>query len=100
VSRGPAAIQDSDLLAQSRASWSGDMEIERLPFGQSHADKCRAGHCKWLNAPPGMSSEMAIEFMEKLKAGTTIRKLTGGGKLGPAMVSRERFLTHCKLNPD
>jgi hypothetical protein len=37
----------------------------------------------------------------RLKAGSTIRKLTAGGeKLGPSMVSRERFKKHCELDPE
>jgi hypothetical protein len=44
---------------------------------------------------------MAIEFIAKLNAGSTVRKLTGGGaKLGPAMVSYERFKKHCELHPE
>ena len=34
---------------------------------------------------------MAIEFLALLEAGGTIQKLTGGGVLGPAMVSYDRF---------
>jgi hypothetical protein len=75
------------------------MEIERIPFGQSHADKIRVAHYKWVNMPPGIPPEMAAEFMEKLKAGSTIRKLTGGGKLGAPMVSHERFKKHCQMHP-
>jgi hypothetical protein len=75
------------------------MEIERLPFGQSLADKIRAAHYRWVNMPPGIPPKMAVEFMEKLKAGSTIRKLTGGGKLGPPMVSSGRFKKYCELNP-
>jgi hypothetical protein len=75
------------------------MEIERLSFGQSHADKIRAAHYKWANTPPGIPPDMAIEFMARLKAGGTVRKLTGGGKLGTHMVSHDRFKRHCELNP-
>jgi hypothetical protein len=51
--------------------------------------------------PPGIPPEMAVEFMAKLKAGSTVRKLTGGGKrLGPAIVSFDRFKKHCELNPE
>jgi hypothetical protein len=75
------------------------MEIEHLPFDQSRADKCRAAELKWRGMPPGIPPEMAVEFMEKLKAGSTIRKLTVGGKhLAPAVVSRDRFKKHCELN--
>jgi hypothetical protein len=77
------------------------MEIERLPFGLSHADKCRAGHFKWLNAPPGMSPELANNFMAGLKAGKTLRVLTSGmKKYAPAMVTPGRFKKHCELNPE
>lgn len=77
------------------------MDIERFPFGQSLADKHRAAELKWRGKPPGIPPEMAIEFMEKLKAGSTIRKLTGGGKLlGPAMVSDNRFKKHCEMHPE
>jgi hypothetical protein len=76
------------------------MEIERLPLGQSLADKHRAAELKWRGKPPGIPPEMAVEFMFKLQAGSTIRKLTGGGKLGPPFVSYERFKKHCLLHPD
>lgn len=76
------------------------MAIERLPLGQSHADKIRAAHYKWVNMPPGIPPQMAIEFLARLKAGSTIPKLTGAGKRsGPHMVSRDRFKKHCELNP-
>jgi hypothetical protein len=77
------------------------MEIERLPLGQSLADKHRDAELKWRGMPPGIPPEMAIEFMAKLKAGSTVRKLTAGGKiLGPAMVSYDRFKKHCELHPE
>jgi hypothetical protein len=77
------------------------MEIERLPPGHSLADKHRAAELKWRGKPPGIPPEMAIEFMAKLQAGSTVRKLTGGGKvLGPAFVSYERFKKHCELHPE
>jgi hypothetical protein len=43
---------------------------------------------------------MAVEFMARLRAGITIRKLTGGGKCAAAMVSCDRFKKHCELNPE
>jgi hypothetical protein len=77
------------------------MEIERLPLGQSLADKHRAAELRWRGMPPGIPPEMAIEFMAKLKAGSTVRKLTGGGKrLGAALVSFDRFEKHCELHPE
>jgi hypothetical protein len=76
------------------------MEIELLPLGHSLADKHRAAELRWRGKPPGIPPEMAIEFMAKLKAGSTVRKLTAGGKiLGAAMVSFDRFKKHCELNP-
>jgi hypothetical protein len=56
------------------------MEIERLPLGQSLADRHRAAELKWRGRPPGIPPEMAIDFMARLKAGSTIRKLVDGGK--------------------
>jgi hypothetical protein len=60
------------------------MEIERLPLGQSRADKCRAAILKWRNMPPGIPPETAVDFMARLQAASTIRKLTSGiKKFGP-----------------
>jgi hypothetical protein len=45
--------------------------------------------------------KMADEFMARLKAGSTVRKLTlGGKKFGPAIVTYSRFKKHCKLYPE
>jgi hypothetical protein len=77
------------------------MEMERLPLGQSLADKHRAAELRWRGMPPGIPPDMAIEFMARLKSGSTVRKLTGGGKrLGPAFVSFARFKKHCELNTE
>jgi hypothetical protein len=60
----------------------------------------RAAELRWRGMPPGLPLEMAVEFMTKLEAGSTVRRLTGGGKKsGPAMVSYDRFKKHCELNP-
>jgi hypothetical protein len=76
------------------------MEIERLPLGQSHADRCRAGTLRWRNAPPGIPPEMAVDFIARLQAGSTIRKLTSGiKKFGPAIVSYERFKNIANCTP-
>jgi hypothetical protein len=48
------------------------MSVENPTFQRSHADNCRAGEVKWRNAPPGIPPEMAIEFMTRLQAGSTI----------------------------
>jgi hypothetical protein len=45
------------------------MEIERLPFGQFHADKMRAAHYRWVDMPPGLSPESASKFMLMLRGG-------------------------------
>jgi hypothetical protein len=75
------------------------MEIERLPFGQSLADKIRAAHYKWVNMPPGLTSELASKFMLALHGGKTIRKLTDSA--GPDYIcSVHRFKAHCGLHPD
>jgi hypothetical protein len=48
-----------------------------------------------------MSPEMANEFMAKLRDGSTVRKLTfGGKKFGPTLVSFPRFKKHCELHPE
>jgi hypothetical protein len=61
----------------------------------------RAGCLKWRGAPPGMPAELADEFMTKLNAGSTIRKLTSGMKeFGPSLVSYSRFKKHCELHPE
>ncbi|MCP3370784.1 hypothetical protein [Bradyrhizobium cajani] len=66
----------------------------------SRSDLHRIAELKWRNVPPGIPSELAIEFMGKLIGGSTIRKLTSGMKeFGPAIVSYERFKKHCELNP-
>jgi hypothetical protein len=76
------------------------MEIKLLPLSQSTSDKQRASALKWKGMPPGMPPEMAIEFMARLQAGSTIRKLTSGiKKYGPAIVSYERFKKHGKMHP-
>src|SRR5260370_275397 len=75
------------------------MEIERLPFGQSHADKIRAAHYKWVNMPPGLTPELASKFMLGLHGGKTIRDMTtAGGK--DYICSDARFQKHRELNPE
>ena len=83
------------------------MEIKRLPLGQSHADKCRAGTLKWQGMPPGIPRELVDEFMARIVAGETIRDLTNPkpamdptAPYIPAMVSTVRFRKHCELNPE
>jgi hypothetical protein len=90
-----------------RADGAGPMEIERLPLGQSRADKCRAGTLRWLNMPPGIPPEMAVDFMARIVAGETIRDLTNpvptvdpAAPYVPPMVSADRLRKHCELNPE
>jgi hypothetical protein len=69
-----------------------NMASESLAVQPSHSEIHRAGCLKWLHAPPGMSPELADDFMNELKAGKTVRSLTSGiRKYGPAMVTFERF---------
>jgi hypothetical protein len=82
------------------------MEIERLPLGQSHADKCRAGQLRWLNMPPGIPPEMAIEFMDRIVGGETIRDLTNPRPIVdptapyiPPMVSADRLRRTLREKP-
>lgn len=57
----------------------------------------------WLKGlmPPGMTAELADEFMRRLTAGDTLRKITSGDKrCGPALVTPRRFKKHCQLHPE
>ena len=49
------------------------MEIERVPFGQSHAEKIRVAHYKWLNMPAGLTPELSSKFMLGFHGGKTVR---------------------------
>lgn len=62
------------------------MEIERLPLGQSLADKHRAAELKWRGKPSGIPPQIAIQFMEKLRAGSTVRKLMVASGITISMV--------------
>jgi hypothetical protein len=76
------------------------MEIERLPLGQSLADKHRAAELRWRGMPPGIPPEMAVEFMARLRAGSTVRKLTGGGRLvAPDFHRRTSLPSHARPCP-
>jgi hypothetical protein len=50
--------------------------------------------------PRRMTPAQANEFMEALRAGRTLRRISGGGKFGPAIASPKKFHTHCKLYPE
>jgi hypothetical protein len=61
----------------------------------------RALELKWRNVPSGMSPELAAEFMRRLVAGHSLRRITSGGKgLGPALVTPNRLKKHCELDPE
>jgi hypothetical protein len=50
--------------------------------------------------PRRMTPMQANEFMAALRAGRTLRRISGGGKkLGPAIASLKKFHTHCRLYP-
>jgi len=65
----------------------------------SRSELHRAAELRWRNVPPGIPSALADVFMMKLKAGSTVRMLTSGGKYGPPLVSYARFKKHCELYP-
>jgi hypothetical protein len=50
--------------------------------------------------PAGISDEVAEECMARLRAGSSVRKLTSGLRLGHALVTRARFKKHCELHPE
>ena len=61
----------------------------------------RALALKWRNVPPGMTPELPVEFMRRLVAGHSLRRITSGDKgHGPALVTPNRFKRHCELNPE
>jgi len=67
----------------------------------SRSDLHRAAELRWRDVPPGIPDDLAAEFVARLKAGGTIRKLTCGMKrYGPPLVSYERFKKHCDLHPE
>jgi hypothetical protein len=43
---------------------------------------------------------MADEFIARLKAGNTVRRLTSGKAFGPGLVSASRFKKHCEIDPE
>jgi len=68
----PVFMHSAKALAQGATVFlcSGNEPADLL-FAHLHADKCRAGELKWRGAPPGLSPELAEEFMAKLKTGST-----------------------------
>jgi hypothetical protein len=63
----------------------------------AQSDVRRAAVLRWRGMPP----EIAMDFMARLRAGSTIKKLTGGGKkYGPPIVPYKRFEKHCELHTE
>lgn len=61
--------------------------MSRVQAYRSHEER-RAVRRKWMNVPPGMTPELADEFIRRLTAGDTLRKITSGDKrCGPAIVT-------------
>jgi hypothetical protein len=53
-----------------------------------------------MNVLPGMTPELAGEFMQRLNAGEMLRRITSGDKrCGPALVTPQRFRS-CELHPE
>jgi hypothetical protein len=50
--------------------------------------------------PRLMSPAQATAFMSRLRGGESIRRITGGGKLGPAVVPLSKLKKHCALYPE
>jgi hypothetical protein len=76
------------------------MEMERLPLGQSLADKQRAAELKWRGKPPGLPPDMADTIMLGLRSGertlADYYRATSGEHY---MCSLHRLNKHCDLNP-
>ncbi|WP_128966113.1 hypothetical protein [Bradyrhizobium guangdongense] len=74
--------------------------MSRVQKFRSHEERSEARR-KWMNVPPGMTEDLAAEFMRRLTAGDTLRKITSGDKrCGPALVTPQRFKKHCELHPE
>jgi hypothetical protein len=63
-------------------------------------DELNAPFIRTRQAPRLMTPEQANACMSDLKTGCTIRRITGGGKFGSAIVSFRKFSKHCSLYPE
>lgn len=72
--------------------------MSRTQKYRSHEERS-AARLRWLNVPPGMPTELADEFMQRLTEGETLSRLTSG-RLVPPLVTRQRFDRHCELHPE
>src|ERR1700730_8359001 len=52
------------------------------------------------NFPQLMTPAQASVCMASLREGKTLRRITNGGKLGPAIVSLKKLKKHCALYPE
>lgn len=53
--------------------------MSRAQAYRSHEERSAARR-KWMNVPPGMTPKLADEFMRRLNAGETLRRITSGDK--------------------
>src|SRR3979490_2229710 len=76
------------------------MEIKRLPFGQSLADKHRAAELKWRGRPPGLPPEMAGMIMLGLRSGErTLADYYRSAEGDHYLCTLGRLLQHMSLHP-
>lgn len=74
--------------------------MSRVQKFRSHEERSAARR-RWMTVPPGMTPELAAEFMRRLIAGHSLRRITSGDKRhGPAFVTPSRFKKHCELHPE
>ncbi|WOH53825.1 hypothetical protein [Bradyrhizobium sp. sBnM-33] len=50
--------------------------------------------------PERMTPDQANDFMAALRDGRTLRRICGGGRLGPPIASASKFRKHCSLYPE
>jgi hypothetical protein len=50
--------------------------------------------------PRRMTPSQANEFMAALRSGRTLRRITNGGRFGPAIAPLKKFRVHCNLYPE
>jgi hypothetical protein len=63
-------------------------------------DELNAPFVETRQPPRHMTPEQTNAAMAALSEGRTLRRFTGGGKLGPAIASLKKFNKHCALYPE
>jgi hypothetical protein len=63
-------------------------------------DDLNAPFVETRQPPRRMTPEQANAAMAALREGRTLRRFTGGGKFGPAIVSSTKLKKHCELYPE